>query len=72
MQSPIITEENNYLWLLVALLALLFAAAVFEQLGTTTLRRTTGFLLTVLTNAISLDTRPNVIWSYPANCLKGA
>ena len=48
MQSRKITEKNNYFWLLVALLALLLAAAIFEQLGTITLRRTTGFLLTVV------------------------
>ena len=58
MAARKITERNNYLWFLVALLALLFAAALFEQLGITTLRRFSGLLLTVaiLVGVWSVDT----------------
>ena len=58
MGAQRITERNNYLWLLVALLLLLFAAAIFEQLGINTLRRFAGLLLTVtiLVGVWSVDT----------------
>ena len=58
MQTRQITERNNYLWLLLALLLLLFAAAFFEQLEIPAFRRAAGLMLTVviLVGVWSVDT----------------
>lgn len=41
-----ITDRDNYLWLLLALMLLLFCGALFEQLGNAALTRFMGVLLT--------------------------
>ena len=42
-----ISKENNYIWLMIALLVLLFCSALSDQLGSDVLSRFMGVLLTL-------------------------